>query len=115
MALAAFPELARIRTLVKRARLLADAEHSILWCLDQLPHLYAEFCRTCESRFGDAILRLAQAVLKKLAESGVGAATLRVSAALVAQLAGLHERLGLSALALRPVSASAAPGKKATA
>jgi hypothetical protein len=110
-----FPELARIRALVKRAKLLADAEHGILWCLDQLPHLYAEFCRTCESRFGDAILRLAQAVLKKLAESGLGTAALRVSAALVTQLAGLHERLGLCTLALRPVSPAAVLVKKATA
>jgi hypothetical protein len=98
---AAFPELTKLRTLVKRAKLVADTEHAVLWCLDQLPKLYAEFCRTYEIRFREAILRLAQGVLKTLAETSVGTGAGRVSDALVAQLGGLHERLGLAPLALK--------------
>jgi hypothetical protein len=105
MDLAVYPELTKLRGLVKRAKLVADTEHSVLWCLDQLPKLYAEFCRTYESRFVDAILRLAQGVLKKLAEASLGTAV-RVGEALVALLGGLHERLGLAPLALK----LAAPG-----
>ena len=105
---AAYPELAKLRTLVKRSKLVADTEHTVLWCLDQLPKLYAEFCRTYESRIGDAILRLAQGVLKKLAEAGQGTGAGRVGDALVARLGELHERLGLAPLALK---LAAAPGR----
>src|SRR5437764_10334495 len=102
-----FPELTSLRTLVKRAKLVPDTEHTILWCLDQLLKLYADLRRTYESRFGDAILRLAQGVLKKLAEAGLGPGAGRVGDALVARLGGLHERLGLAPLALK---VAAAPG-----
>ncbi|HKI30349.1 MAG TPA: hypothetical protein VKA46_00560 [Gemmataceae bacterium] len=115
MDLAVFPELTRLRTLVKRAKLVADAEHSVLWCLDQLPKLYADFCRTDESRFGDAILRLASAVLKKLAETSLGTGAGRVGDALVAQLGRLHERLGLAPLALKPAPTTASGRKKKSA
>jgi hypothetical protein len=101
MAPEVFPEITSLRTLVKRAKLVADAEHTVLWCLDQLPKLYADFCRTCDIRFGDVILRLAQGVLKKLAETGLGTGAARLGDALVAQLGGLHERLGLAPLALK--------------
>jgi hypothetical protein len=105
---AAFPELAALSTLVKRARLAPDAKHTALWCLGQLPKLYADFCRTHESRFGDAISRLAQAVLKNLAGQGTG----RVGDAFLAQLAALHERLGLAPLALKPTAAPRSGRKK---
>jgi hypothetical protein len=111
MDLAAFPELAKLRTQVVRAKLVADTEHSVLWCLDQLPKLYAEFCRTYESRFGDSILRLAQGVLKNLAETSLGTGAARVGDALVVQLGSLHERLGLAPLALK-LAAPASDRKK---
>jgi hypothetical protein len=100
MATAIFPELTALRTLVKRSKLVAETQHTILWCLDQLPKLYAEFCRTYDVRFGDEILRLARGVLKTLAGTGPVTAAGRVGDALVAQLGGLHARLGLAPLAL---------------
>jgi hypothetical protein len=109
---AALPELVTLRTLVQSAGLVADAKHTALWCLDQLPKLYADFCGTHESRFAGAILRLARAILKRLAEEDSGEDAGRVGDALVAQLGGLHERLGLTTLALRPVPAT---GRKKSA
>jgi hypothetical protein len=108
------PELATFRTLVQTADLVADAKHTVLWCLDQLPKLYADLFRTDESRFADAILRLARAVLKRLGESGSGEDAGRVGDALVAQLGGLHERLGLAPLALK-LAAPASGRKKKSA
>jgi hypothetical protein len=94
-------ELVALRTLLLKARLAEEARHTALWCLDQLPALYADFRRTYESRFGDTILRLAQAVLKRLAEVGTGEDARRVAEVLVTKLAGLHVRLGLPPLALK--------------
>jgi hypothetical protein len=107
-------ELVALRKLIQRARLSEEVRHAALWCLDQLPKLYADFRGTNESRFGDAILRLARAVLKRLAEKGSGEGATRVAEAVVAQLGALHERLGLAPLALRPAATPGrAYGKKA--
>ena len=97
-------ELAVLRTQVQSARLADDVKHAALWCVDQLPELYRDFFRTYESRFADAILGLARAVLKRLAGKGSGEDAQKVAEVLVAQLGGLHERLGLAPLVLRPAS-----------
>ena len=108
------PELAALRTQVQSARLADDVRHASLWCVDQLPKLYEDFFRTYESRFADAILGLARAVLKRLAEKGSGEGASRVAEAVVAQLGALHERLGLAPLALRlAATPGRANGKKA--
>ncbi|HKI30654.1 MAG TPA: hypothetical protein VKA46_02090 [Gemmataceae bacterium] len=96
------PELVALRTLLQKACLAEEVRHGALWCLDQLPQLYADFCRNYESRFGDGILRLVRAILKRLAEGGTGDDAGRVALALVARLDGLHVRLGLPPLALKP-------------
>jgi hypothetical protein len=101
-------EITALRTLIQAANLSPDAKHTALWCVDQLPKLYADFGRTNESRFGDAIRRLSQGLLKRMGEAGSGADAGRVGDALVAQLDGLHQRLGFAPLPLRP---SAAPAK----
>jgi hypothetical protein len=107
-------ELSTLRNLTQKAHLTGEVRHAVLWCLDQLPKLYADFRGTCESRFGDAILRLARAVLKRQAEKGSGGGASRVAEAVVAQLAALHERLGLAPLALRlAATPGRANGKKA--
>ena len=97
-------ELVALRTQVQNARLAEEARHTALWCLDQLPRLYADFFRTYESRLADAILRLARAVLKRLAEEGSGEDAVGLTEVLVSQLGGLHQRLGLAPLVLRPAS-----------
>jgi hypothetical protein len=100
-------EITALRTLIQSASLSPDAKHTALWCVDQLPRLYADFERTNESRFGDTIRRLSQGVLKRMGEAGSGADAGRVGDALVAQLGGLHQRLGFAPLPLKPGAAPA--------
>jgi hypothetical protein len=110
----AFPELATLHNLARKADLTPEAKHITLYCLDQLPLLYADFSRTNEGRFGDSITMLARAVLKRLAEVGGGADAERVAKALVKQLTGLHERVGLAPLRLpaRPAPVAVRAKKK---
>ena len=108
-------ELATLRSLVRTSNLAADVKHTALWGLDQLTQLYANFLRTDESRFADAILRLAQGLLKRLAGKGAGEDAGRVSAALVAQLEGLHQRHGFAPLPLKPITAPSSGRMRRTA
>ncbi len=108
-------ELATLRSLVQTSDLAADVKHTALWSLDQLPTLYANFVRTDESRFADAILRLARGMLKRLADKGAGEDAGRVSDALVAQLEGLHQRHGFALLPLKPTTVPSSGRKKRTA
>jgi hypothetical protein len=108
-------EITALRSLIEDAKLAPDAKHTALWCVDQLPKLYAEFERTNESRHGDAIRRLGQAVLKRMGEDGAGADAGRVGDALVAQLGGLHQRLGFAPLPLKPGAAPAKGHRKKSA
>ena len=62
-------ELAGITSLVKAANMPGDTSHTVVWCLEQLPGLYAKFCQTHESRYGDEIRRLEQGILGELANS----------------------------------------------
>ncbi len=102
-------ELVTLRTLAQKASLTPEARHTALWCLDQLPPLYMDFRRTNESRFGDSISFLAKVALKRLGEADMGPDAGRVAEALVAQLGGLHERLGLAPLGLK-ITPLAVPG-----
>ncbi len=94
-------ELDAIRTLIETADLAAEAKQTALWWLGQLPGLYADFLNGYDSRHGVAIARLTQGLLMRLAEKGAGEDAGRVADALVIQLAGMHQRLGLPALDLR--------------
>ncbi len=106
-------ELVTLHTQVEAARLGEEVKHTCLWCLDQLPPLYGEFGAAYESRFLDAILRLARAALKRLDEKGSGKDAGLVTEVLVAQLKGLHERLGLDALVLRTASSGRGRARRA--
>ena len=106
-------ELVALRTLARKARLTEEIRHSVLWCLDQLPRLYADFQGTYDIRFTDSIVRLARAALKRLAEPGGGEDAGGVADAVVAQLRGLHQRLGLAQLVLRPAAPGRGHGKRA--
>ena len=105
-------ELATLHSLAQTANLAAEVKHAVLWGLDQLSQLYADFVRTDESRFADAILRLARGILKWLAEKDAGVDAGRVGDALVAQLDRLHQRHGFAPLRLRPPAAPARGRKK---
>ena len=105
-------ELAKLHTLVQKANLAADVKHTALWGLDQLSKMYADLVRTDESRFADAILRLARGLLQRLAEKDAGVDAGRVGDALVAQLDRLQQRHGFSPLRLRLPAAPARGRKK---
>jgi hypothetical protein len=105
-------ELAKLHSLVQKANLAADMKHTALWGLDQLSTLYADLVGTDESRFADAILRLARGLLRRLADKEVGEDAGRVGDALVAQLDRLHQRHGFAPLRLRPPAAPARGTKK---
>jgi hypothetical protein len=105
-------ELATLHSLAQTANLAAEVKHAVLWGLDQLSQLYADFVRTDESRFADAILRLARGLLKRLAEKDAGMDAGRVGDALVAQLGGLHQRHGFAPLLLQSAAAPATGRKK---
>jgi hypothetical protein len=94
-------ELSKLRSLVAGAVLGPEAKHTALWCLDELPKLYAQLFRTDESRFWDAIGRMGQAVLKRMGEEGAGDDAGKVSDAVVRGLGGMHRRLGIAPLALK--------------
>jgi hypothetical protein len=96
-----FTELEALHALAKKAKMSKVSKHITLGCIDQLPRLYQEFCRTNESRYGDTIAGLAQAILKQLAEGELGAGARGVAEALVTQLGHLHERLGFAPLRLK--------------
>jgi hypothetical protein len=94
-------EIAKLRSLVTSATLDPEAKHSALWCLDQLPKLYAELRRTNESRYWDAIGKMGQAVLKRMGEEGAGDDAGKVSDAVILRLDAMHRRLGIARLALK--------------
>jgi hypothetical protein len=108
-------ELLTLRSLIQAANLAADVKNAALWGLDQLSRLYADFVRTDESRFADAILRLARGLLKRLAEKQAGEDAGRVGDALVAQLGELHQRHGFAPLPLKLTAAPAGGRKKKSA
>jgi hypothetical protein len=83
-----FPELMELRTLVEGAELTAEARHTALWCLGQLPALYRDLRQTDEQRFFDGIQRLAQVVAAH-------------DETIIARFQALHRRLGLRELTFR--------------
>ena len=81
---------------VRAASIPSDSKHTVLWCLESLPTLYAKFCQTSESRYGHEITRLVQAVFKELLQckpKSRGAQQLAASIAYRLRL--LHDQLGL--------------------
>jgi hypothetical protein len=81
-------ELEGIRCILAGARLSDTVRQSVAWCLDPLPGLYGEFCRTCESRYGDEIRRRIDAVLQNVADASARGTILD-------QLRAMHARLGI--------------------
>ena len=108
-------EFAKLHSLLQKANLAADVKHTALWGLGQLSTLYTDLVRTDESRFADAILRLARGLLQRLADKEAGEDAERVGDALVAQLDRLHQRHGFAPLCLRPPAALPRGRKKKTA
>ena len=93
---------------VRAAAIPGDSKHTVLWCLESLPTLYAKFCQTSESRYGHEITRLVQAVFMELLQRKPISPEARQLATSIANgLRSLHEQLGLPELNLQSPRASA--------
>jgi hypothetical protein len=99
---------------VRAAAIPDGPKHSALWCVGQLPALYAKFRRTNDTQYGDEITRLVRAALHELAKSGRGRPDASSLAARITdQLRLLHEEFGLPRLAVGPRAAPSPRSRKA--
>ena len=93
---------------VRAAAIPSDGKHTVLWCLEQLPTLYGKLRQTSESRYGDEITRLVQAVFKELLQrKPISAKAQELAATIANGLRLLHEQLGLPELNVQSPRASA--------
>jgi hypothetical protein len=105
--------IAALEKKVQAAALPDGCKHTAAWCLGQLPALYVKFRQSSESRFGDEISRLVQAVLTELSNSQKTCPeALKLANGIIDRLKLLHEELGIPALNLKvPWRIAAAPAK----
>jgi hypothetical protein len=101
-------ELDSLRCLIGAAALAGAERHTALWCLNQLPRLYRELERTCESRYADEVAGLVAGACKALG----GAPGL--AGELANRLRALHARLGLPGISLKVPAAPKRPPRKAS-
>jgi hypothetical protein len=95
-------QLAVLGNEVRAAAIPEGCKHTAAWCFGQLPALYARFCQTSESRYGEEIVRLVQGVLKELATSPRAYPEAnKLAAAIPERLRLLHEQFGLPRLKLK--------------
>ena len=93
--------LAGLADEVRAAALPSGCQQTTLWCLGQLPALYAQLGQTSESRYSEAITRLLQGLLKELAQAqAVCPEAQQLAARLTDRLRLLHEEFGLPGLRL---------------
>jgi hypothetical protein len=79
-----------------------DCKHTVAWCLGKLPALYAHYQATNESRYGDEITRLVQALIKELTRKTDECQEAYVIAnGMIERFQLLHERLNLPTLVLK--------------
>jgi hypothetical protein len=99
---------------VGAAPIPATSKHSAVWCVEQLPALYAKFHQTSESRYGAEIIRLVRAVLRMLATPpGTFPGSEALAASLLVRLHLLHEQFGIPRLDFGlPGGAKPRPRKK---
>ena len=84
---------------IRKTTLPPDRKQYIATSIGKLAALYTQFRETNASRYGDEITRLVQAVLREL-EASPEARELDLN--FRNGLKGLHEDLGIPALALKP-------------
>jgi hypothetical protein len=87
---------------VRSTALPGDSRHTAVWCMGQLPPLYAKYHQTSESRYGEEITRLVRGVLKELAQGkSVCQQAQQLAASIIDRLRLLHEEFGLPGLGLK--------------
>ncbi|OAI40621.1 hypothetical protein AYO40_04665 [Planctomycetaceae bacterium SCGC AG-212-D15] len=87
---------------VEATAIPADRKHTIVWCLEKLPSLYADYQSSNESRFGDEITRLLHAVMKELTRGTGGCKEAeKIATGMAGRFQTINERLNLPALILR--------------
>jgi hypothetical protein len=93
--------LAALEDEVGATTLSEAGKHTALWCLGRLLPQYAQYCQTCESRYGDEIARLVRGLLKVITEDpGGGPSVQHAAMRILDRLQILHEQLGLPGLGL---------------
>lgn len=95
-------QLSTIVAEVRGAALPESRLHTVAWCLEKLPTLYAQFRQNNESRYVEEITRLVQGVLKELVpEAKASPEARQLAASLIERLKLLHEEFGLPGLNLK--------------
>ena len=95
-------QLSALGNEVRKATIPSGCKQYAVRCMETLPTLYDKFYQTNESRYGDEITRLVQAVLNDMALSERACPeTQRLAIHITESLLLLHERFGLAALSLR--------------
>lgn len=99
---------------VRAAAIPGDGKQTVLWCLEPLPTLYAQFRQTSEGRFGQEITRRVQAAFKELLQAKpICPEAQQLAASIAARLRLLHEQLGLPELSVQLPRRSAPRARRA--
>jgi hypothetical protein len=93
--------LKRLEDAVRATAIPEDSKRTALWCLRKLPALYALSGQTNESCHDDEITRLVQVLIQQLNAGATCPQAQKLAAGLPEDFRLLHERLGLSLLALK--------------
>ena len=100
-------QLARLGNDVRRAAISDASKQTTLWCVSKLPPLYAKFCQTYESRYGDEITRLVQVALNDLANSKTASKeTQKLGVKITERLRLLHAQSGIPDLNIKSLRTS---------
>jgi hypothetical protein len=106
--------LALLNDEVQAAEIPEAGKQTALWCIGRLPALYAMFLETRETRYGDEITRMVQAVLINLNQSSRShPAAKELGKAIPERLQLLHEQLGIPSLVLPRPAGSTSRSRKA--
>jgi hypothetical protein len=96
------PTLLALSNEVDATAIPSDCKYTAAWCLAKMPALYAQYQTTNESRFGDEITRLVQALITELTRSQGGCKeAYAIASGMAGRFRTLHEKLGLPVLRLK--------------
>jgi hypothetical protein len=106
-------QLSALGKSIQAAAMSEGCRQTAAWCIGRLPGLYSKFQQTNESRYGDEITRIVQALLDELTNSEKSRPGGRQLADQVAgQFRLLHETFGLPRLHLKLHTAATSRPRK---